>query len=174
MIVTVVLITFALITLLAAVYFGQGRSLGDVEWHSLSSRLKPVPVTALLNLLDPAQQSYLERRLSKSQTARLRRKRTRVLYAYFRAIYYNAGVFARVAHAATQSDRPEIVKAGRELLELALFTRVRSLRALSVLAISLIVPGPVAGLLPVVRKYATAITWSSEISAALSQSKIPA
>lgn len=171
---TILIVAFGLFLLLLLLYLVRRRAADISDYASLAGRLQQVPVAALLNLIDPAQQIYLERMLPKSEFARLQRTRNRALLGYTRAIYRNAGILVQCAHAATHSERPEIAEAGRELLDLALFARMQSLRALFVLAFSLAVPTPAADLLPVITKYVTATSRSTSIAALLIQSSVTA
>jgi hypothetical protein len=172
MIITILFIGFGVFSLVLLLYVARRRRATVASYASLIERLDPVPVGALLNLLDPAQLTYLERALPNHQYARVQWLRTRALFGYFRAIHKNAGIFLRCANAAAQSERPEIAEAGRELLELAMFTRVQSLRALFQLMLARIVPTPVTSPVAIATKYASAISRSSEISTALAN--IPA
>jgi hypothetical protein len=131
--------------------------------------MEPVPVTALLNLMDPAQQAYLQRRLPKRDFDRLERMRNRALLSYVRSIYKNAGILVQCAHAAAHSHRPEVAEAGHELLNLALFTRTQALRSMVMLTVALVIPGAAANLLPTVSKYVIATARSTSLTALLAQ-----
>lgn len=167
MIITILFIVVGSLTIALLLYIARRRRVETSRFASLLDRLEWVPIGALLNLLDPAQQTYLERALPNRQYARLQRLRTRALLRYLWAIYKNAGIFLRCAHAATQSERPEIADAGRDLQQVAMFTRVQSLRALVLLTIALAVPTRLTSLIPIATQYASAISRSSEIAAAL-------
>jgi hypothetical protein len=174
MITTLLFIGFGAFALAILLYFARRRKAEIANYASLIERLERVSVGALLNLLDPAQQTYIGQALPSHRHVRLQRLRTRALLRYFWAIHKNAGIFLRCAHAATQSERPEIAEAGRELLQLAMFTRVQSLRALFLLTLALVVPAPLTNLIPIATKYATATSRSSDILAALARFSISA
>lgn len=169
MTITILIVAFGVFFLLLLVYTTQRRSADISQYDSLTQRLDPIPVAALLNLMDPAQQSYLERTLPRHDFVRLQRMRNRALLSYVWAIYKNAGILLQCAHAAAHSERPEVAEAGRELLNMALFTRTQALRSLAMLTLSLVVPQAAGNLLPTVSKYVTATARSTSLSALLAQ-----
>jgi hypothetical protein len=166
---TILIVAFGVLVLLLLVYTTRRRAADVSQYDSLTQQLVPVPIEALLNLIDPAQQDYLERMLPRRDFLRLQRIRNRALLVYVRAIYKNAGILLKCAHAAAESTRVEIAEAGRELSDMALFTRTQALRSIVVLAISLVVPNAAANLVPVVAKYVTATARSTSLAALLSQ-----
>src|SRR5690242_15547100 len=125
---TLLIIAFGILALLLLLYLARRPSSDIASYDAFTQRIEPVPVTALLNLMDPAQQAYLQRRLPKRDFDRLERMRIRALLSYVRSIYKNAGILVQCAHAAAHSHRPEVAEAGHELLNLALFTRTQALR----------------------------------------------
>ena len=167
MTITILIIAFGCLALFLLFYATHRRSADISQYDSLSSRLEPVPVDALLNLMDPAQRDYLKRSLPGPDFARLQRLRTRALFRYVRTIHKNAGILMQCAHAAVHSERPEIAQAGRELLDLALFTRTQSMLCLASLAWSFVFPANASNLLPAVSKYVTATARSSSLAALL-------
>lgn len=166
---TILIIAFGVFVLLLLVYLARRRSADISQYDDLARRLQPVPVAALLNLIDPAQLAYLERMLPKHDFIRLQRLRNRALLGYVRAIYRNAGILLQCAHAATQSERAEVADAGRELLNLALFTRTQALRSMAMLTLGLVLPNAAANVLPILSKYVTATARSTSLSAMLAQ-----
>ncbi len=174
MTITILIVAFGILVLLLLVYTTRRRAADISQYDSLTQQLEPVPVAALLNLIDPAQQNYLERMLPKKDFAHLQRMRNRALLAYVRAIYKNAGIFLKCAHAAEQSERAEVAEAGRELLNLALFTRTQALRSMLILITSLVVPKAAANLLPTITKYVTATARSTSLAAMLAEQQATA
>ncbi len=166
---TLLIVAFGVFVLLLLVYATRRRAADLSQYDSLTQRLQPVPIAAVLNLIDPSQQAYLERKLPKKDFVRLQRMRNRALLAYVHAIYKNAGIFIQCAHAASQSRQQEVAEAGRELLNMAVFTRTQALRSMAVLAMALVVPNAAANLLPMISKYVTASARSTSLSALLSQ-----
>lgn len=169
MTITILIVAFAVFVALLLVYATRRPAADVSQYDELTHRMEPVPVAALLNLMDPSQQDYLQRMLPKQEFEGLQRMRNRALLSYVRAIYKNTGILVQCAHAAAHSERPEIAEAGQELLNLALFTRTQSLRSLAILSVSLVVPKAAANLLPVVSKYAIATARSTSLSALLSK-----
>jgi hypothetical protein len=169
MTITILIVVFGCLALLLLFYTTRRRAADISQYESLSSRLEPVPVDAILNLIDPAQRDYLERNMPRRDFARLQRLRNRALFGYVRKIQKNAGILMQCAHAAAHSDRPEVAQAGQELLDLALFTRTQSMYCLAVLASSIFFPGNASDLLPTVSKYVTATARSTSLAALLAR-----
>lgn len=166
---TVLIVAFGVLVLLLLVYTTRRRAADLSEYDSLSQQLEPVPITALLNLIDPGQIAYLERSLPRKDFLRLQRMRNRALLSYVHSIYKNAGILLKCAHAAAQSERAEVAEAGRELLSMALFTRTQSLRSMVILVTSLVIPSAAANLVPTVSKYVTATARSTSLAALLAK-----
>ena len=169
MTITILIIAFGCLALFLLFYAAHRRRADISQYDSLSSRLEPVPVDALLNLIDPAQRDYLKRSLPGTDFARLQRLRNRAIFRYIRTIHKNAGILMRCAHAAAHSERPEIAQAGQELLDLALFTRTQSMFCLASLAWSFVFPANASNLLPAVSKYVTATARSTSLAALLAR-----
>lgn len=167
MTVTVLLITFGLLSALLLVLYTRRRTKDLSSFDSLSQDLEPVPVSALLNLIDPGQGEYLERKLAKSDFVCLQRMRNRALFQYFRTIYRNAGILLQLAHAAVESPMAEVADAGRELTEHAMLARTLALRALVRLAIARVVPAAAADLISAVNRYVIATARSTSLVAIL-------
>ena len=72
MTITILIIAFGCLALLLLFYATRRRGADISQYDSLSGRLEPVPVDALLNLIDPAQRDYLERSLPGPDFARLK------------------------------------------------------------------------------------------------------
>lgn len=133
-------ITFAIIvvSLLAIGSFlmyarsGIGAAQNSSELVSLS---KPIDMTALSNLLDPAELLYLRDRLSKRDFNKLERLRSRVLIGYVNRIAYNAGLLIGLAHHL-EGD----VASASELLSLALRVRLQSFWVIALLYVKVLLP----------------------------------
>ena len=166
---TVLIVAFGVLVLLWFVYTTTRRTADISQYGSLAQQMEPVPVGALLNLLDPAQKDYLERMLPRKDFLRLERMRNWALLAYVRSIFKNAGILIKCAHAAAQSEQTEIAEAGRELLNLALFTRTQAIRAMVMLMVALVVPHAAANLVPMVGKYVSATARSASLAALLAK-----
>lgn len=169
MTITILIVAFGCLALLLLFYAARRRAAHISQYDSLFLQLEPVPVDALLNLIDPAQRNYLERILPRRDFARLQRLRNRALLGYVWKIHHNAGILMQCAHAAAHSERPEVAQAGQELLDLALFTRTQSMYCLAVVALSLIFPANASNLLPTVGKYVIATARSTSLAALLAR-----
>jgi len=160
-------VAIGVIAFLVLAYLAFRHNEGISQYNSLTQSLHPLPMAALLNLIDPMQQEYLERKLPESDFRRLQRMRNRALIDYVWTIYRNAGILLKCAHAATQSKRPEVAAAGRELQNLALYTRTRALRSLFKLSAAVLAPRTVSDLLPAIDRYIIASARSTSLAALL-------
>jgi hypothetical protein len=119
----------------------------------LSSRIEPINVEALRNLLDPAQDDYFVRHLNPRDLRWVRRHRNLVAIEYVRRIARNAAQVIRVAELATRSSSREIASAGSRIANSALRTRLLALKTLSMLWLGVVIPGRPLGV-PMLQQYA--------------------
>lgn len=144
--ITSLLIAVVLLFLFTILFIGArgfAEKLNGLD--ELSSRLKPVNVEALRNLLDPAQDVYLVQRLSKRDLRSVRRERAIVAIEYVWRIAGNAALLMRAADLANRSSSPEIATAGARIANSALRTRLLALRTLFSLTLAVILPGQPLG-----------------------------
>jgi len=107
----------------------------------LPSRLQPVNLEALRNLLDPAQDDYFARRLDSTDLRSVRRERNLAAIEYVWRIARNAAQVIRVAELATKSSSREISAAGARIANSALQTRLLALKTISILLLGAVIPG---------------------------------
>ncbi len=146
--ISVVCIFLATCVVLAARGFGQKLDSLD----SLPGRLAPVNLDAIVNLLDPEQDLYLQERLRPRDLRMIRRERALVAAGYVKVIARNAAVLVRAAQLAAYSSDPELAAAGKRMGMEALQTRIRALQAIGKLYLEAIFPGPPKAL-KVLRQY---------------------
>jgi len=122
--------TLAIILVLAAAFalvfilgFTVSRSLQVSDGPSLAGKIQPIDVAAFRNLVDPAEDEYLRRRLPASEFRFVRRKRLRAMAAYVQIAGRNAAVLVRMGQTALHTGDPQTEEAARLLVDNALLLR---------------------------------------------------
>jgi hypothetical protein len=115
--------------------------------------VQPIDIEAFRNLVDPAEDDYLRRRLPASDFRRVRRERLFAMAAYVRVAGRNAAVLVRVGQSALAATDPHTAEAARQLVDNALLLRRNATFAL--LRIYGALAWPTSGLAatPVLRGY---------------------
>ena len=119
-IILVVAAAFALVFILGITV---SRSLQVSDGPSLAGKIQPIDVAAFRNLVDPAEDDYLRRRLPASEFRYVRRKRLRAMAAYVQIAGRNAAVLVRMGQSALNGGDPQTEEAARRLVDSALLLR---------------------------------------------------
>lgn len=98
----------------------RSHRLDKVSIEELPRLLRPMDLEAFLNLIDPAEDEFLERRLPREQLSRIRKERLRAVLEYLESARYNSAVLLRLGEAAQRSLEPELAEHGTELISAAL------------------------------------------------------
>jgi hypothetical protein len=141
MIITVVLIVFALFAILGIVAATRGRGENVTTVAELQGKLRPVDIIAFRNLVDAEEEEFLRENLPSPTFRSVQRERMRAAAEYVQCVAHNASVLLRLGEAARLSADPEIAQAGRELVESALRIRIYALSAGLKLRVSMVMPG---------------------------------
>ncbi len=143
--------TLAVVFVIAAVVslvfiFGLviSRSLQVSTDSGLAGKIQPIDVEAFRNLIDPAEDDYLRRRLSASEFRLVRRQRLRAMAAYVQAAGRNAAILVRMGQAAMTSHDAQTAEAARRLVDNALLLRRNT--AIALLRIYIALAWPNSGL----------------------------
>jgi len=96
-----------------------------------SGQIQAVDVEAFRNLLNPAEDEYLRRRLPPGQFRVVRRARLRAMAAYVQVAASNAAVLMRIGEAALASGDARTLEAARQLVNEALLLRRNTALALA-------------------------------------------
>ncbi len=96
------------------------RSLQISEGASLAGKIQPIDVDAFRNLIDPAEDDYLRRRLPASEFRVVRRQRLRAMAAYVQTAGRNAAVLVIMGQNALTSADAQTAEAARRLVDNAL------------------------------------------------------
>jgi len=85
--------------------------------------IQPIDVQAFRNLVDPAEEDYLRRRLGPGEFRRVQRERLRATAAYVQVAGRNAALLAVLGHAALSSGNAATADAARQLVDNAVLLR---------------------------------------------------
>jgi hypothetical protein len=119
----IVLIIVALFSLAAILSVAVSRSLQSRKSAGLPGTIRPIDVVAFRNLINPAEDDYLRRRLPPGTFRVVRRERLRAMAAYVRVASNNATVLVAVGQAALASGDPRVAEAAHKLVNDALLLR---------------------------------------------------
>lgn len=141
MIITIILVVFALLAMGALIVAARGRSGTVTDVAELQGRLRPVDVLAFRNLVDADEEEFLRSKLPAKVFRMVQRERIGAAVEYVQCVAQNASVLLRLGEAARASADPEIANAGRELVESALKIRIYALSAAMRLRVRRVLPG---------------------------------
>src|SRR5580704_12911437 len=99
----IVLAIAAVVALGVILRLAVSRSLQARGTYNLAATIRPIDVAAFRNLINPAEDEYLRRRLPPAQFRLVRRVRLRAMAAYVQVVGSNAVVLVRVGEAALAS-----------------------------------------------------------------------
>jgi hypothetical protein len=148
----IILTIFAVLTLVVILRVTVSRSL-HVSGGALPPQIQPVDVEAFRNLVDPAEDAYLRRRLTTSQYRVVQRQRLRATAAYIRVAGQNAAVLIMIGQAAMASPHAPTVEAARQLVDNALLLRRNATFALLKIYLALAWPRTSLPAAPVLHGY---------------------
>jgi hypothetical protein len=147
-------IVLASISLLLIVWWavrGNIQPVHDIE--DVRKLLKPIDLQSFQNLLDPAQDMFLRRRLTGKAFRTVQRARRVAAAEYLWRLAQNAGILIRVGQRARTAPNAQVASAGRILASVAVMTRVLALLALARLSIGIAFPHTTARCKPILEQY---------------------
>jgi len=119
----IVLVIAAVVALVAILSLTVSRALQLSSDARLAPQIQPIDVEAFRNLVDPAEDEYLRRRLPASEFRSVRRQRLLATAAYVKAVGRNAAFLIRIGQSAMQSSDAHTVEAARQLVNEGLLLR---------------------------------------------------
>jgi hypothetical protein len=119
----IVLVIVAVFSLAVILSVAVSRSLQSRNRAVLSGTIRPIDVEAFRNLINPAEDDYLRRRLPPGQFRRVRRERLLAMAAYVGVAANNATVLVRVGQTALAGGDPRVAEAAHKLVNDALLLR---------------------------------------------------
>jgi len=147
------LVLASAIALIAIVCLTVPQKLGLSLGADQSIGIQPVDIEAFRNLIDPAEDEYLRRRLPGREFRSVQRKRLEAMAAYVRTAGHNASVLIRVGQAAMGSANPETARAGHELAQQAVALRSNTTFALLRIYGAWAWPGSDSAANPILQRY---------------------
>ncbi len=140
----IVLVVVAVLSLVVILRVAFPRTLQVSANTSLAGRIQPIDIEAFRNLIDPAEDEYLRRRLSGAEFRAVQRKRLRAMAAYISTASQNAGVLVLIGQHALAASDAHTAEAARQLVDNALLLRRNATFAL--LRIYIALAWPISGL----------------------------
>jgi hypothetical protein len=119
----------------------------------LAATIRPIDIQAFRNLINPAEDDYLRRRLPPPQFRVVRRERLRAIAAYVQVAASNATVLVRVGEGALASNDPRIAGAAQRLVNDALMLRRNTTVAMARIYLALAWPNSGFAVVRVVDRY---------------------
>jgi hypothetical protein len=139
---TVVLVLIAAATLMVV---GIRRAVRGFESEvcspeELLGRTTAIDLAAFQNLVDPDEDQYLRSQLSWWAFLRVRQARFRAALEYVQMTARNAAILVRLGQTAENSSQERISEAGKQLLTLAIETRILAGLVMAQLYVASVVP----------------------------------
>jgi hypothetical protein len=143
----------AVIALATILSVAVTQSLQVKRSAGLAGAIRPIDIEAFRNLIDPAEDDYLRRRLPPAQFRVVRRERLRAMAAYVLVAGRNAAVLVRVGEAALASGDLRVAGAAQQLVNDALLLRRNTTVALARIYLALAWPNSGFAAVRVVDRY---------------------
>lgn len=151
MTIAVILVIAAALALILILGVTVSRSLQASS--ALALQIQPVDIEAFRNLVDPAEDQYLRRRLPAAEFRTVRRERLRAMAAYVQVAGRNATVLVRIGQTALAANDPQTAAAARQLVDQALLLRRNATFALLKIYVALAWPNSGLAASPVLHDY---------------------
>jgi hypothetical protein len=152
--------TLALVLIVAAAFAlalilgtAVSRGLKFSGGSALTQRIEPIDIEAFRNLVDPAENEYLRRRLPAAEFRTVQRERLRAAAAYVRVAGRNAAVLVTIGQAALSARDAATEEAARQLVDTALLLRRNAAVALLRIYATLAWPQSAVEAAPIVHGY---------------------
>jgi hypothetical protein len=149
----IILVIVAALALIFILGITVSRSLQVSEGASLGGKIQPIDVAAFRNLINPAEDDYLRRRLPASEFRVVRRQRLRAMAAYVQTAGRNAAVLVLMGQSALAAADPQTSEAARQLVDNALLLRRNATLALVRIYIALVWPNSGLAATPILHGY---------------------
>ena len=141
MTIALILVILALLALLFLLRIAKGRASDSTSVADLASSIRPVDIEAFRNLVDPAEEQFLEANLSPVEFRRIQRERVRAAIEYISCAAGNAAILIRLGEVARRSPDAAIAEAGDKLVDNAIRLRLYAFQSVARLYVGFILPG---------------------------------
>jgi hypothetical protein len=152
MTIAILLVIAAALALVFILSISVSRSLQISSGTGLAAQIQPIDIEAFRNLVDPAEDDYLRRRLPAAEFRVVRKERLRAVAAYVQVAGRNAAVLVRMGQAAMTADT-QTAEAARRLVDSALLLRRNAVFALFRIYIALAWPNSGFAAVPILHGY---------------------
>jgi hypothetical protein len=149
----IILVVAAAVALGTILGLAVRRGLQAKAVTGLAETIQPLDLEAFRNLINPAEDEYLRRRLPPARFRAVRRARLRAMAAYVQAAGRNAAVLVRVGEVARASSDARVADAAHQLVNQALLLRRNTTVAMARIYIAMAWPNSRLGALQVVHGY---------------------
>ena len=149
----IVIVVAAALALGIILRLAVSQSLQAKRSTGLAVSIRPIDIEAFRNLINPAEDDYLRRRLPANRFRAVRRERLRAMAAYVHVAASNAVVLVRVGEAAVASGDARVAGAARQLVNDALVLRRNTTVALARIYLALAWPNSGFAAVRVVERY---------------------
>jgi hypothetical protein len=153
MTIAIILVVAALGTLIVILAFTVSQGLQSSGRTGPATEIRPMDVAAFRNLVDPAEDDYLRRRLPASDFRLVRRERLRAMAAYVQSAKRNAEVLVRIAQNSTLAADAQTAEAARRLEDNAHLLQRNCMFAIVKIYIALAWPSSSLAAAPVLQGY---------------------
>jgi len=153
MTIAIILVIAALGTLIVILTFTVSQGLQSSGRTGSATEIRPMDVAAFRNLVDPAEDDYLRRRLPASDFRLVRRERLRAMAAYVQSAKRNAEVLVRIAQNSTLAADAQTAEAARRLEDHAHLLQRNCMFAIVKIYIALAWPNSSLAAAPVLQGY---------------------
>ncbi|HEY3974296.1 MAG TPA: hypothetical protein VGM18_14925 [Candidatus Sulfotelmatobacter sp.] len=148
-----ILVIAAALALIFIIGVTISRSLQVSPDAGLARKIQTIDVEAFRNLIDPAEDDYLRRRLPAAEFRLVQRQRLRAMAAYVQTAGQNAAVLVLMGQAAQTAGDAQTAEAARRLVDNALLLRRNAAIALLRIYVALAWPGFGLAAAPILHDY---------------------
>lgn len=149
----IIIVIAAVLALTTILGVAVTQSLQARRSTNLAVAIRPIDIEAFRNLIDPAEDDYLRRRLQPRQFRRVRRERLRAMAAYVEIAGKNASALVRTGETALASGDIRVAIAAQQLVNDALLLRRNATVALARIYLALAWPNSEFAAVRVVDRY---------------------
>lgn len=149
----IILVIAAVLALVVVLRVTLSRGLQVSNGRNLAAELQPIDVAAFRNLVDPAEDDYLRRRLPAAEFRTVQRQRLLATAVYVKRANRNAAILTLIGQKAEAASNPQTAEAARQLVQNATLLRQNATIALLKIYVALAWPNASLGATPVVQRY---------------------
>jgi hypothetical protein len=149
----IVLVIAAVVALGIILRLAVTQSLQIKKQSDVNGKIRPLDIDAFRNLINPAEDDYLRRRLPPAQFRRVRRERLRAMAAYVQVAASNAALLVQAGQSALASGDARLAEAAQQLVNDALLLRRNATLALARIYLALAWPNSQFAAVRVVDRY---------------------